>query len=57
MTTAAIEVEHEKDWMVTKITMTMRYVLALPREHIPTVQGFGYNVPRTPVVSSPPNMT
>ena len=53
MTTTAIGDEHEKDWMVTNVTMVMRYVMTLPREHIPTVQGFGYYFPRNPVVSSP----
>ena len=57
MTTTAIGDECERDWMVTEVTMTMRYVVALQREHIPTVQGFGYDIPRNPVMSSPPNMT
>ena len=57
MTTTAIGDDHKKDWMVTKVTTNTRYVMTLGREHIPTVQGFGYNIPRNLVVSSPPNMT
>ena len=45
-TTTAIGHEHETDWMVTEVTMTIRYVEALWNEHISTVQGFGYIMPR-----------
>ena len=52
-----IEDVQEKNWMVTGVTITIRYVIALQKEHISIVQGFEYDIPRNPAVCSLPNMT
>ena len=44
-TNTDIEEVQEKDKMVTEVIMAIRYVIALQKEHIPIVQGFGYNIP------------
>ena len=56
-TNTDIKDAQEKDQMVTEVTITIRYVIALQKEHIPIVQGFEYDIPRNPAVCSPPNMT